>query len=427
MKKINFYAVTLLTSVMMLGFSACSSDDVPGNEQLTQKDEAKVYFVYTLDTSAGTSMNQTRAKAAKTNAEVFDEFYTKIRSGELVAPSYELSLTEVNTGASYSFKGNWKSHDLITLNTGTYHIVGKTTAEGENIQEKCSFIFDEVCDIDITSSVVTLHAVYDSFLLIFNNSDVQSLQNNNGTSLASFFTFGTSYKYAFVKDQLYLSDKKNDAYILGKYTDEAEFKVFTGNLNFEKGKYYVYNSVSNSFDVPPMEEGNVPNHTYVDLGLPSGKKWATTNIGADTEYEYGLFFAWGEINTKTDYNPSLYTGGSLDTAKELWGNYWTVPSASDFEELMNQCTWTTTTRNGIKGSEVQGPNGNTIFLPWSGWINSTSIISRGSEGIYWSSTLDGDGARELRVGEAFWDQTPGIPWIGTDGLSGGRNIRPVLK
>ena len=427
MKKINYCFVTLVMSVMLLGFSACSSDDVSGDEQPTPKDEAKVYFVFTLDTSSGTSMSHTRAKAEKTNTEVFDEFYTKIKSGELVAASFELTLTEVNTGASYSFKGNWNSHDLITLNTGTYHIVGKTTAEGENIQEKCSFIFDEVCDINITSSVVTLHAAYDCFLLIFNNSDIQLLQNYNGTSLASFFTFGTSYKYAFVKDQLYMSDKKDAAYILGKYTDEAEFKVFTGNLDFEKGMYYVYNSVSNSFDVPPMEAGNVPNHPYVDLGLPSGRIWATTNIGASTEYEYGLFFSWGEINAKTNYSPSSYTNGSLDTAEELWGNYWTVPSASDFEELINKCTWTTTTRNGIKGSEVQGPNGNTMFLPWSGWINSTVIISKGSEGIYWSCTLDGDGARELRVGEEIWDQASGKPWIGTDGRSGGRNIRPVLK
>ena len=95
MKKKSFYALTLLVSVMMMGFSACGSDDVLGDEKPTSKDEVKVYFVYTLDTSSGTSMNRAPAKAAKTNAEVFDEFYTKIKSGELVAPSYELTLTEV--------------------------------------------------------------------------------------------------------------------------------------------------------------------------------------------------------------------------------------------------------------------------------------------------------------------------------------------
>ena len=429
MKKKSFYALTLLVSVMMMGFSACGSDDVLGDEKPTSKDEVKVYFVYTLDTSSGTSMNRAPAKAAKTNAEVFDEFYTKIKSGELVAPSYELTLTEVSTGATYTFKGNWNSHDLITLNTGTYHVVGKSTAEGENIQEKCSIVFDEVCDISITSNVITLHASYDCFLLIFNNTDIQTLQNYNGTSLASFFTLGTSYKYAFVKDQLYQTDKKKDAYILGKYTDGAEFKVFTGNLEFEKGKYYVYNSISNGFNLPEMEEGNVPNHSYVDLGLPSGRKWATRNIGASVEYEYGELYAWGEVKTKSDYQTPLYSYSTLDTAKELWGNSWTIPTKADFEELINKCTWKTITKNGIKGSEITGPNGNTIFLPWSGWINATTIISRGTEGIYWSSTLGGDekGAYELRVGEAGWDPVKSKPWIYEDGRSGGRNIRPVLK
>ena len=201
----------------------------------------------------------------------------------------------------------------------------------------------------------------------------------------------------------------------------------TVNVHLKNGQTIEYPSEDVDYvdfsakpSAPTLTAGQV-----VDLGL--SVYWASCNLGAENPEEYGNFYAWGEINTKTDYNSSLYTGGSFDTAKELWGNDWTVPSASDFEELMTQCTWTTTTRNGVKGSEVQGPNGNTIFLPWSGWINSTVNISKGSEGIYWSSTLDGDGARELRIGEAIWDITPGIPWIGTDGLSGGRNIRPVLK
>lgn len=201
----------------------------------------------------------------------------------------------------------------------------------------------------------------------------------------------------------------------------------TVNIHLKNGQTIEYPSEDVDYvdfsakpSAPTLTAGQV-----VDLGL--SVYWASCNLGAENPEEYGNFYAWGEINTKTDFNPSLYTGGSFDTAKELWGNDWTVPSASDFEELMTQCTWTTTTRNGVKGSEVQGPNGNTIFLPWSGWINSTLIMSRGSEGIYWSSTLDGDGARELRVGEAIWDRTSGIPWIGTDGLSGGRNIRPVTS
>ena len=236
----------LLASIFILGIISCSSDE---NENFQEPENVKVTFIYTLDTSNGGSMSR-----ATTNEEVFNEFYAKITSGELVAPSYNLTLTEVTTGAVYTFNGKWDSHDLVTLRTGTYNVVGESKAEGENIQDKCSFTFNEKIEVNAESSTITLHANYDCFLLIFNNSQIESLENNNGSVQSSFYTFET-YKYAFVNDKLFIEEQKNNAYILGKYTDNAEFKIFTGNLKFEKGKYYVYNSVSNGFDVPPMEEG----------------------------------------------------------------------------------------------------------------------------------------------------------------------------
>ena len=253
MKKLYSTIMMLAMMVAALSLTACGGDDggIDNSQPTSTSNEVRAYFVYTLDTSNGNSMT----RAASTNAEVFNEFYEKIKTGELVAPSFELTLTEVNSGAVYSFKGKWNSHDLVTLRTGTYRVVGVSTAEGKNIQEKCSLTFNEQIEISITSSVITLHAKYDSSLLIFNNSEIQSLQNYNGKALTNFFNFKT-YKYAFVNDVLYEVAQKNDAYILGKYTDNAEFKIFTGNLNFEKGKYYVYNSVSNGFDIPPMEEGS---------------------------------------------------------------------------------------------------------------------------------------------------------------------------
>jgi hypothetical protein len=243
------YIQSLLIAIFTIGFTACSSDNEL--EEIQDPNKVKVTFVYTLNTSNSGTMSR-----ATTNEEVFNEFYAKITSGELVAPSYSLTLTEVNTGVVYTFNGNWNSHDLITLNTGTYSVVGTSTADGANIQDKCSFTFNEQIEISATSNVITLHANYDCFLLIFNNSQIESLENNNGSTQTSFYTF-ENYRYAFVNDKLFIEEQKNNAYILGKYTDNAEFKVFTGNLNFEKGKYYVYNSVSNGYDVPPMEEGGV--------------------------------------------------------------------------------------------------------------------------------------------------------------------------
>lgn len=243
-KLLSFFAMALC---VLTSLSSCSNDtEYEGQEK---QDNVKVTFIYTLDTSNGSAMSR-----ATTNAEVFNEFYAKIKSGELVASSYNLTLTETTTGAVYTFKGEWNSHELVTLRTGVYNIVGESKAEGENIQEKCSFTFEEQIEINAESNTIILHANYDCYLLIFSNSNIESLENNNGSSQASFYTFG-NYKYAFVNNKLFIEEYKNNAYIKGIYTDEAEFKIFTGNLNFEKGKYYVYNSISNGFDVPPMEEG----------------------------------------------------------------------------------------------------------------------------------------------------------------------------
>lgn len=251
-KTIQSIFTCVVSVVISLFFVSCNNSDTSDDpSNLVANNDAKVYFVYTLDTSNGSLMT----RASKTNSEVFDEFYQKIITGELVAPNFELTLTEVNSNAVYHFKGKWSSHDMLTLRTGTYHVVGKSTAEGSNTQDKCSFTFDEKIDITVTSNVITLHAKYDCSLLIFNNKEIQSLENYNGSSTTSFFTFNT-YRYAFINDILYDTTYKNAAYIQGKYTDDAEFKIFTGNLDFEKGKYYIYNSISGGFEVPSMEEGN---------------------------------------------------------------------------------------------------------------------------------------------------------------------------
>ena len=47
--------------------------------------------------------------------------------------------------------------------------------------------------------------------------------------------------------------------------------------------------------------GTINGYDYVDLGLPSGTKWATCNVGATTPEEYGNYYAWGETTVKTEY------------------------------------------------------------------------------------------------------------------------------
>ena len=155
-----------------------------------------------------------------------------------------------------------------------------------------------------------------------------------------------------------------------------------------------------------------PEPDYVDLGLPSGTLWATRNVGAANPEDYGDYFAWGETAPKETYTWSNYTlcDGSEwsmtkyeptafwrhdelelepidDAADNNWDVSWCMPSEGQVMELINSCSWQFTQKNGVNGSLVTGPNGNTIFLPATGYRSNSSLSRAGTSGYYWSSTV----------------------------------------
>ena len=152
------------------------------------------------------------------------------------------------------------------------------------------------------------------------------------------------------------------------------------------------NTGVNGKDVPT---GKICGYEYVDLGL--SVKWATCNVGADSPEDYGNYYAWGETCTKHSYdgdNCSTYgvqlgniSGNpEYDVARYYWGGTWRMPTEGEMRELIDDCTWTRMTQNGIEGYKVTGPNGNSIFLPAAGFRYGSSLDDSGSRGYYWSST-----------------------------------------
>ncbi len=142
---------------------------------------------------------------------------------------------------------------------------------------------------------------------------------------------------------------------------------------------------------------NINGYEYVDLGLPSGLKWATCNVGASSPEEYGDYYAWGEIETKSEYDESnsktygksmsdISGNAMYDVARAKWGGSWRLPTKKELEELESKCKWEWTTINGENGFKVTGPNGNSIFLPAAGLRNGSSHNFAGERGDYWSST-----------------------------------------
>lgn len=147
---------------------------------------------------------------------------------------------------------------------------------------------------------------------------------------------------------------------------------------------------------------NDPGHDFVDLGLPSGNLWATCNVGADNPEDFGNYFAWGEIVPKEIYTWSTYKWSKGNEGKQLtkycvqsdlgyngftdnlfelqpeddvatvsWGREWRIPSVYDWKELADYTTKEWITQNGVLGVLFTAHNGNTLFVPETGYYNET--------------------------------------------------------
>ena len=156
------------------------------------------------------------------------------------------------------------------------------------------------------------------------------------------------------------------------------------------------------------DNGNEEESIYeaIDLGLPSGIKWASFNVGAIALEEYGDHFAWGELTTKEDYQSSncvtndkeiadISGNPEYDVAAASWGDGWRMPTVAEMNELLTECEWTwyDDFKKGVSGYKVESKtNDNFIFLPTSGFCVGTDTFDEGRYGYYWTSTPYEDNA-----------------------------------
>ena len=130
-------------------------------------------------------------------------------------------------------------------------------------------------------------------------------------------------------------------------------------------------------------------HEYVDLGL--SVKWATCNVGAADEWDYGHYYAWGDYYKKNTYAKDNYDMSYYeDVASFDWGPDWRMPTKDECVELIEFCDWKWTEENGVIGyritSKISGYTDNSIFLPSGGYYDDSSLKSK-HDGFYWTSTI----------------------------------------
>ena len=172
------------------------------------------------------------------------------------------------------------------------------------------------------------------------------------------------------------------------------------------------NQTSQAKSVSPSKPtGSIGGHEYVDLGLPSGLMWATCNVGASKPEEFGSYFAWGETRPKSSYiedDSKTYDKDYIwlknnayidlnfcltidhDAAHANWGLPWRMPTKDDIDELLDNTTTIWTKIDGVNGRLVISKrNGNSIFIPASGYYYGRRLFDSGDQGNYWSSTPSG--------------------------------------
>lgn len=275
---------------------------------------------------------------------------------------------------------------------------------------------------DITSSSATITCNYTSAanistlqLGVIYSDNQQAVENKQATKSQSTSISGNTYQLTISN----LSPKT--VYYYRAYMISGGVTYYGATNNFT--------TLDNTYEYS--------GHKAADLGLPSGTKWATTNLGAESPEEYGKYYAWGEKYSKTYFTKQNYdyqenwnlgmdiSGSIYDAAIRNWGEPWCMPTKENMEELVQYCTFKWTTINEVNGALITGPNGNSIFLPAGGYGVYANINNVGESGEYWSSNINGAPGSTQVYSLDF--SSSGINVSSQSIRYQGRPIRPVCK
>lgn len=257
----------------------------------------------------------------------------------------------------------------------------------ENFRELIEYCSEEYVDIDGVKCLL-----------------LTSLQNNKSIFIpATGYIEGTTLNHGKTNGFYWSSTPDRDwntaAY---GFTYRHGYGIFPGGGSRESGR-----CVRPVTDNPPMEaneivpyDGEIGGHRWVDLGLPSGLKWATYNVGATSAEQLGRLFKWGEIYDIYDKRPKnnlskkpirdIQGNPAYDAARANWGETWRLPSEEDFQELLDNCTIAFAYICGTRGFKLTSKiNGKYIFLPEAGHDPTGNGTWHGigwRHCVYWSST-----------------------------------------
>lgn len=236
----------LLISVALFAIMGCSKEPVNQTEVTVSLDYSFV--------SSG--------QMVKSASSIYDDFYSKYVETKLIAPkTFTLKFTNKETGATATMYGDWGKNHTLKLMTGEYEVIGTShpiAPTNAPCIDSLYLSFNESITINDETQNIGLTANYDSFMLIFDKGDKTKIVHHTKTSSGALYSYDTELAqvdnifYAYMNSQAYYN---NTLYIYHEGV-ETPSSIGLNDIPFEKGKYYYFNDLSNSFDIPPMEPGN---------------------------------------------------------------------------------------------------------------------------------------------------------------------------
>ena len=262
---------------------------------------------------------------------------------------------------------------------------------------------------------------------------------------------------------LYLGKDNVDSITFSNYDADSVYhdKIVTQVIHTNHTKYQIPISFIDSISCVNQDksyttcpDGNHPH--MIDLGLPSGTKWACCNVGASRPEGLGGYYAWGELEEKSVYDYSTYQhivldnenglwwfngdyyraidigesicGTKYDVARMKWRGSWKMPSREQMGELCDNSKTKWIELKGVEGLVFTGPKGNSIFLPAAGIHYETEFTNLGRLGYYWSGTGDTN-IHYYNVYFLLFGDDGGYPdeFGDINGRFAGLPVRPVSK
>ena len=219
------------------------------------------------------------------------------------------------------------------------------------------------------------------------------------------------------------------AKFITKFDTTAKLAAFSATTDF--GRPHVSLTKDDS-KVHYFEDNSHNVHEYVDLGLPSKTKWATMNVGASSETDYGNYYQYGKGASQyaATSGDSNYSGeedpldSSVDTAVQVWGGQWHMPTKAQMEELTANTTykWVENYKNsGTNGYTFTAKNGAVLFLPAAGILFNGSLRNVGVIGYYWGSSPSGS------LGAYYLYFKNGSKEVSSSYREQGYSVRPVVS